>query len=119
MLFVSLAHGVHEEFEDRADRLLKEFELSEARDMYPHALSRGMRLKLGIVLCLIRPFDVLLLDEPTSAIDPSGKAILSRKVRENTSNGAGVVITTHDMSFAREVGSRTVEMHRGRLAFDE
>lgn len=119
MLFISLAHDVREGFEGRAERLLKEFELSEARDMYPHALSRGMRLKLGIILCLIRPFDVLLLDEPTSALDPSGKAILSRKIRENTSNGAGVVITTHDMSFAREVGGRTVEMHRGHLVVDE
>lgn len=119
MLFISLAHGVQGEFEEHAECLLKEFELSETRDMYPHAFSRGMRLKLGIILCLIRPFHVLLLDEPTSALDPSGKAVLSRKLREHTSSGAGIVITTHDMSFAREMGSRTVEMHRGRLVFNE
>jgi ABC-2 type transport system ATP-binding protein len=119
LLFISLAHGVQEEFEEHAERLLKEFGLSETKDMYPHAFSRGMRLKLGIILCLIRPFHVLLLDEPTSALDPSGKAVLSRMLRDRTSSGAGIVITTHDMAFAREVGSRTVEMHRGRLVFDE
>ncbi len=113
--FVALAHSVEQGFEKRADILLSEFDLSEARDMYPHALSRGMRLKLGIILCLIRPFCVLLMDEPTSALDPEGTAILCEKLSALSSNGAAIMITTHDLSLANVLGGRTVRMQGGHI----
>lgn len=115
--FVALAHGVEEGFEKRAESLLREFELSEARDMFPHTLSRGMRLKLGIVLCLIRPFSLLLMDEPTSALDPSSTTVLCKKLSNLSATGAAIIITTHDLSFARELGRRTARMQGGNLDF--
>jgi ABC-2 type transport system ATP-binding protein len=90
--FIALAHSVEQGFEKRANLLLNEFDLSEARDMYPHALSRGMRLKLSIILSLIRPFSVLLMDEPTSALDPVGTAILCEKLADLSSDGAAIVL---------------------------
>ncbi len=113
--FVALAHNVEQGFEKRADSLLGEFDLSEARDMYPHALSRGMRLKLGIILCLIRPFSVLLMDEPTSVLDPEGTAALCEKLSALSADGAAIMITTHDLSLASVLGGRTVRMKRGYL----
>ena len=113
--FVALAHSVEQGFEKRADILLSEFNLSEARDMYPHTLSRGMRLKLGIILCLIRPFGVLLMDEPTSALDPVGTAVLCEKLSDLSADGAAIFITTHDMSLASVLGGRTVRMQRGHI----
>jgi len=113
--FIALAHSVDQGFEKRADVLLNEFDLSEARDMYPHALSRGMRLKLGIILCLIRPFSVLLMDEPTSALDPEGTAVLCEKLSDLSADGAAIIITTHDLSLASALGDRTVRMQRGHI----
>lgn len=113
--FVALAHSVGQGFEKRADILLNEFDLTEARDMYPHALSRGMRLKLSIILCLIRPFTVLLMDEPTSALDPAGTAILCEKISDLSAAGAAIIITTHDLSLANVLDGRTVQMQRGYI----
>ena len=113
--FVALAHSAEQGFEKRADIFLSEFDLSEARDMYPHALSRGMRLKLGIILCLIRPFTVLMMDEPTSALDPVGTAVLCEKLSDLSADGAAIIITTHDLSLASELGGRTVRMQRGHI----
>jgi ABC-2 type transport system ATP-binding protein len=113
--FVALAHNVEKGFESRADILLSEFDLSEARDMYPHALSRGMRLKLGIILCLIRPLSVLLMDEPTSALDPEGTAVLCEKLSALSADGAAIIITTHDLSLASVLSGRMVQMQGGRI----
>ena len=111
--FISQAHNVYHDFEKRAESLLSEFDLYDARDMYPRTLSRGMRLKLGIILCLIRPFSVLLMDEPTSTLDPPGIAILSEKLSNLSSEGKAIVITTHDLSLASILGGQTIQMQRG------
>ena len=113
--FIALAHSVEKGFEKRAEILLNEFDLTEAKDIYPHALSRGMRLKLSIILCLIRPFSVLLMDEPTSVLDPVGTAILYEKLLSLSADGAAIIITTHDLSLANRLGGRTVQMQRGHI----
>ena len=113
--FIALAHSVRQGFEKRADILLNEFDLIEARDMYPHTLSRGMRLKLSIILCLIRPFSVLLMDEPTSALDPESTAVLCEKLSNLSADGAAIIITTHDLSLASVLGGRTIQMQRGHI----
>ena len=113
--FIALAHSVEKGFEKRAKILLNEFDLTEARDIYPHALSRGMRLKLSIILCLIRPFSVLLMDEPTSSLDPVGTAILHEKLLSLSADGAAIIITTHDLSLANRLGGRIAQMQRGHI----
>jgi ABC-2 type transport system ATP-binding protein len=113
--FVAQAHSVGQEYEKKANILLNEFDLSEVKNMYPHTLSRGMRLKLSIILSLIRPFSVLLMDEPTSALDPVGTATLCEKLSDLSTDGAAIMITTHDLSLARALGGRTVQMQRGKI----
>lgn len=116
--FIALAHNAHEGFEKRAEILLSEFGLWEARDMFPHAFSRGMRLKLGLVLALIRPFSVLLMDEPTSALDPEGIEVLRKKIADLSVNGAAIILTTHDLFLMNDLGDRTARMQGGYLEFD-
>jgi ABC-2 type transport system ATP-binding protein len=99
--FMARAHDVPDD-EARAEALLREFGLWRARDLFPHALSRGMRLKLGLLMALIRPFAVLLLDEPTSALDPESTALLQEKLAGLRAVGAAVLVTTHDMGFAAD-----------------
>jgi ABC-2 type transport system ATP-binding protein len=113
--FISHAHSIEQGFEKRAEILLSEFDLSDAKDMYPHALSRGMRLKLGIILCLIRPFSVLLMDEPTSTLDPPSTTVLYEKLSTLRVEGAAIIITTHDLSLASTLGGQTIQMQRGHF----
>jgi len=113
--FISYAHSVEHDFEKRAEILLSEFDLSDAKDMYPQALSRGMRLKLGIILCLIRPFSVLLMDEPTSTLDPPGTTVLCEKLSKLSAEGTAIIITTHDLSLASTLGGQLVQMQRGHF----
>ena len=115
ILFISHAHSVEYDFEKRAEVLLSEFDLSDAKDMYPNTLSRGMRLKLGIILCLIRPFSVLMMDEPTSTLDPPGTTVLCEKLSILRAEGAAIIITTHDLSLASTLGGQTIQMQRGHF----
>ena len=113
--FIALAHGVEKGFEKRAEALLREFDLWEARDLYPHHYSRGMSLKLGILLALIRPFKVLLLDEPTSALDPDSADLLAEKLLEVCHEGAAVLFSTHNPELAERLGDRVFHMEHAQL----
>lgn len=113
--FMAAAHGALQDFDQRAETLLRELGLWDSRDLYPHAYSRGMRLKLGLALALIRPFRVLLLDEPTSALDAESTALLSDKLAALREQGAGILLTTHDAAFSENLGANTWTMHNGEL----
>ncbi len=60
--FIALANEAQQGFEARAEELLRSFDLWQAKDLFPHRFSRGMRLKLGLALALIRPFELLHMD---------------------------------------------------------
>ena len=114
--FVALAHEAGEGFERRANDLLREFDLYEARDLYPHHFSRGMRLKLGLLLALIRPFKVLLLDEPTSALDPDSAALLVRKLHQLRYDGAAILYSTHNPELIGQAADRQLHLATGQVA---
>ena len=113
--FVALAHGAGAGFETRGEALLKELGLWEARHLYPHKYSRGMRLKLGLALAFIRPFKVLLLDEPTSALDAEGAALLKARLLALREQGAAILLSSHDPQVAEELGARRWAMQQGHL----
>lgn len=113
--FMAYAHGAQKDFERRAQALLKEFGLWDARDLYPHNFSRGMRLKLGLLLAFIRPFKVLLLDEPTSALDPESTHLLQSKLLDLRQNGATVLLSSHDVEMAEALNAAHWRMHQGML----
>ncbi|HEX2981570.1 MAG TPA: ABC transporter ATP-binding protein [Anaerolineaceae bacterium] len=114
--WMAAAHHVDGGVENRAETLLREFGLWDARDLFPHAYSRGMRLKLGIVLALIRPFSVLLLDEPSSALDPESTTLLGERLRELTRANVAVILTTHNLQFSEQLAARVWTMRDGCLS---
>ena len=111
--FVALAHNAVEGFEERAEILLGEFGLWEARNVFPHAFSRGMRLKLGIMLALIRPFRALLMDEPTSALDTESEALIASAL-EHLMSGRTVFVIAHRFSLIRDV-DKIVVLEKGEI----
>ncbi len=113
--FISLAFGVEPGWESRAESCLRDFGLWESRDMYPHNLSRGMRLKLGISLALIRPFKILILDEPTSALDNESVKVLLEKLKTLRENGCAILLTSHDLSLVAELGGKVWRMEHGEV----
>ena len=113
--FISLAFGVEQGWEDRAESGLREFGLWESRDMYPHNLSRGMRLKLGLSLALIRPFKLLILDEPTSALDPESVALLLEKLNTLRENGCAILLSSHDLSILEALHGTRWHMEQGKV----
>ena len=113
--FMALAHRAGDGFEKRAEALLKEFKLWEARDLFPHNYSRGMRLKLGLVMALIRPFKILLLDEPTSALDAEGLELVQQKLTGLRAEGATILLSSHDQLLSVNLADRVWHMNQGQL----
>ncbi|MFN2197797.1 MAG: ATP-binding cassette domain-containing protein [Anaerolineales bacterium] len=113
--FLALAHGAGEGFEARAEALLREFGLWEARDLLPHHYSRGMSLKLGLLFTLIRPFKVLLLDEPTSALDSESTQLFLRRLSRLRTQGNAILLTTHDPDLKTGLADRVYAMQDGHL----
>jgi ABC-2 type transport system ATP-binding protein len=95
--FIALAYHVEKDFEQRGKAILSELGLWDARDLYPHNYSRGMRSKLGLALALIRPFQVLILDEPTSALDPQAVEYLIDKLNALRDAGAAILLSSHNL----------------------
>jgi len=113
--FLALAHNAGAGFEARAESLLREFDLWEARDLLPHHYSRGMSLKLGLLFALIRPFKVLLLDEPTSALDAGSSALFLSRLSALRDQGAAVLLSTHDPDLKAGLADRVYLLKNGVL----
>jgi len=114
--FIALAHGVGEGFDARAEQWLRDFGLWEVRDMFPHHFSRGMRLKLGLLVAFIRPFKVLLLDEPTSALDDASSQLLAHHLGELRQQGTAILLATHDPELQQRLADRSLTLRDGLLA---
>lgn len=113
--FISLAFSVEQNWEERAEFLLRDFGLWDSRVLYPHNLSRGMRLKLGICLALIRPFKVLLMDEPTSAMDAGSVDLFLEKLKILRDEGKAILMTSHNLSLVGQLGGKAWQMKQGRI----
>lgn len=113
--FLALAHNAADGFETRAEAMLREFGLWEARDLMPHHYSRGMSLKLGLLFALIRPFKVLLLDEPTSALDGDSTRLFIRRLSELRGQGAAILLSTHDPNLKTGLADQVYFLKDGSL----
>lgn len=113
--FVASAHQATSDFDCRAEHLLTELGLRQARDQYPHTYSRGMRQKLGLALALIRPFSLLLMDEPTSTLDGESVAWLLDRVDQLSRDGKAIVISTHDERVRQRYPALTYQLSDGRF----
>lgn len=116
---VAVAHGVSDDSLDaRIDGVLTRLGLDGRRDSRPGELSRGMRQKVQLACALIRPYRVLLLDEPVVGLDPATQSTLRELLIEAKRDGAAVILTTHQMEFARGVADRAVVLADGAVLKD-
>ncbi len=91
-------------------------ELAHRADDLPSQFSRGLRQKTSLVLGLVRPFSVLLIDEPFVGLDPSGQQALTELMVEAAAAGAAVLVATHQLSFL-EHANRCVALRDGHTEF--
>jgi len=96
-----------------AKRLLERIGLSDKTDNYPSTLSGGQKQRVAIVRALAMEPRVMLFDEPTSALDPEMVGEVLELIRELADEGMTMVMVTHEMNFAREVGNRILFMDEG------
>ncbi|MCI7085795.1 amino acid ABC transporter ATP-binding protein [bacterium] len=102
-----------EEAESRAMELLKRVGLSDRADSYPSQLSGGQKQRIAIVRALCMNPDVMLFDEPTSALDPEMVGEVLDVMKQLAQDGMTMVVVTHEMGFAREVGTSVVFIDDG------
>lgn len=101
--------------EELALKLLDKVGLKDKANMYPSALSGGMKQRVAIVRALAMEPDIMLFDEPTSALDPEMVGEVLNVMTELAKEGMTMVIVTHEMGFAREVANRVIFIDGGKI----
>ena len=103
------------EAEQKAQKLLDRVGLGDRANAYPIQLSGGQKQRVAIVRALMMEPEVMLFDEPTSALDPEMVGEVLEVMKELARDGMTMVVVTHEMGFAREVGNRVLFMADGQL----
>ena len=103
------------EADEKAMQLLRRVGLEEKADAYPNQLSGGQKQRIAIVRALAMNPKVMLFDEPTSALDPEMVGEVLAVMKELAADGMTMVVVTHEMGFAREVGNRILFMDGGKI----
>ena len=101
------------EADEEALRLLRRVGLEEKAGAYPNQLSGGQKQRIAIVRAMVMRPKVMLFDEPTSALDPEMVGEVLEVMKELAEEGMTMVVVTHEMGFAREVGTRVMFMDEG------
>ncbi|NLG88076.1 MAG: amino acid ABC transporter ATP-binding protein [Clostridiaceae bacterium] len=99
----------------KAVELLERVGLADRMNAYPSQLSGGQKQRIAIVRALCMEPDVMLFDEPTSALDPEMVGEVLDVMRKLAGSGMTMVVVTHEMGFAREVGTRIIFMDEGKI----
>ena len=112
---VRVKHMNKAEAEEKALALLERVGLQDRAQAYPIQLSGGQKQRIAIVRALMMEPEVMLFDEPTSALDPEMVGEVLEVMKELAQEGMTMVVVTHEMGFAREVGSRVLFMDGGHI----
>ncbi|UHR03229.1 amino acid ABC transporter ATP-binding protein [Peptoniphilus sp. GNH] len=104
-----------EEAKEKAETLLKRVGLLDKKNNYPKALSGGQAQRIAIVRALAMDPEVILFDEPTSALDPEMVGEVLNVMKDLAKEGMTMVVVTHEMGFAKEVGDRIIFMDKGEV----
>lgn len=104
---------IKDEAREDALRLLRRIGMEDKADAYPSTLSGGQKQRVAIVRSLAMNPDVILFDEPTSALDPEMVGEVLEVMKQLAADGMTMVVVTHEMGFAREVGDRVLFMDEG------
>ena len=110
---IKLLKKSKEEAEANAMKLLERVGLADRANAYPKQLSGGQKQRVAIVRALAMEPEVMLFDEPTSALDPEMVGEVLEVMKELASEGMTMVVVTHEMGFAKEVGDRVIFMDGG------
>ena len=110
---MKLLHKSKEEAEKKAMQLLERVGLADRANAYPSQLSGGQKQRIAIVRALCMEPEVMLFDEPTSALDPEMVGEVLDVMKQLAREGMTMVVVTHEMGFAREVGDRVLFMDEG------
>ena len=110
---MKLLHKSKEEAEKKAMQLLERVGLADRANSYPSQLSGGQKQRIAIVRALCMEPEVMLFDEPTSALDPEMVGEVLDVMKQLAREGMTMVVVTHEMGFAREVGDRVLFMDEG------
>ena len=113
-----LLHTSDAAAEKEARQLLKRVGLLDKADMMPKYLSGGQKQRIAIARALAMHPEAVLFDEPTSALDPEMIGEVLDVIRDLAKDGLTMVIVTHEMSFAREVGTRMIFLDHGKIIED-
>lgn len=112
---VTLKIKTKEEAEKEAKKLLKKIGLKDKENKYPNQLSGGEKQRVAIARALAMNPKIMLFDEPTSALDPEMVLEVLNLMKELAESGMTMIIVTHEMSFAKEIGSKIVFMDKGKI----
>lgn len=112
---VNLKIKTKEEAEKDAIKLLKKIKLLSKANKFPNSLSGGEKQRVAIVRALAMNPEIMLFDEPTSALDPEMVGEVLNLMKELANEGMTMVIVTHEMEFAKEIGSRIVFIDDGKI----
>ncbi len=114
--YIARMHNT-QEWEDYADDLLDIFDLTDRADDLPSRFSRGLKQKTALILGLIRPFSLLLIDEPFVGLDTPGQEALVEILADVADQGAAVLCSTHQMDLTPKA-TRCVGLRDGELSYD-
>lgn len=106
---------IKKEAKENAHKLLERIGLEDKADVYPSTLSGGQKQRVAIVRSLAMNPEVILFDEPTSALDPEMVGEVLDLMKQLAREGMTMVVVTHEMGFAREVGTKLVFMDEGKI----
>lgn len=112
---MKLLKKTKEEAESQAMELLRRVGLEEKANAYPSQLSGGQKQRIAIVRSLCMEPDVILFDEPTSALDPEMVGEVLNVMRDLAKQGMTMAVVTHEMGFAKEVGTRVMFIDEGQI----
>jgi polar amino acid transport system ATP-binding protein len=112
---VKLKLQTEQQAEENAVKLLKRIGLFDKCSVYPSTLSGGQKQRIAIVRSLAMNPEVMLFDEPTSALDPEMVGEVLELMKELAVAGMTMVVVTHEMNFAKEVGTRVLFMDEGQI----
>ena len=112
---VTLKIKTQEEAEKEAKELLKKINLKDKANKYQNQLSGGEKQRVAIVRALAMSPKIMLFDEPTSALDPEMVGGVLNLMKDLAESGMTMIIVTHEMGFAKEIGSKIVFMDNGKI----
>lgn len=112
---VKLGRKNAQQAKNKAEALLRQVGLSDKAEAYPSSLSGGQQQRIAIARALAMEPDVMLFDEPTSALDPEMVGEVLTVMKALAQEGMTMIIVTHEMGFAKEVGDRVLFMDEGKI----